>query len=104
MTEKKQAPKYVLRNPDGTVTLTLQYPINYGEERIEKLTFQRPKAKHMRGQKMKDLDFADIINLASKITGRFPQALDELDMVDLVEVSGVIEGFLESTAQGGKTV
>ena len=95
-----------VKNEDGSVTVNLDYPFNWGdEERIENLTFQRPKPKHMKKMKldMASMTFEDITGLAGKLCSQPPSVMDELDIVDLVTVSEVIEGFLPDGEVVGRT-
>lgn len=78
---------YVTENDDGTKTLTLEYPFEYGTETITQLTFGRPKGKHIKGNG-NDLDFA------AKLAGVAPQVMDQMDLWDIERMNEVIQGFL----------
>lgn len=91
-------------NEDGSVTVKLFMPIQYGkEELITEIRLIRPKAKHLKNIRLKDMGFGDIMNLLSKLSGHAPSVLDELDMVDFNQLGGVIEGFLDNSGTSGKT-
>lgn len=82
-------------------TYTLKHPItwqskaeNAAPETITHLTLQRPKAKHMKVMDKVQGDTAKLLALVAACSSR-PQALvDEIDAEDLIEIGGIVEGFL----------
>lgn len=101
--EKKIVTPARIDNADGSVEVLLRFPVMYGEERIEKVKFRRPKAKDVKGIDLAKMDTDGMIKLMSKCSGQFPQALEELDMLDFNFCGEVFEGFLETGAKTGKT-
>lgn len=78
-----------------TVTLTLQDPIDFGNERHETLEFQPLKAKHMR--KMKgDPSFSDFLDLVGASTGLLKPVVDELSIRDATAAVKIISDFFTS--------
>ena len=54
-----------------TQTIKLKEPIQFGSETIAELTIRKPKAKDMRGLKLK-MDMSDMLELASKVCAQPP--------------------------------
>lgn len=75
------------------VAVDLESPIDFGEERIEKIVIKRPKAKHFKnlGGEPK---LGDLLAIAAKCSGQPPSLFDEMDMSDAMKVIGVINSFL----------
>lgn len=90
--------------PDGSVKISLVEPIIYGSNKYEHLILKKPKAKHLKNIKMKDMDMSTILGLASTLSAEAPSVIDELGMEDLGEVMGVVTDFLEGLAKTGKTL
>lgn len=101
MSETKSKQPRVLENEDGSKTVKLIDPIDFGEERFESLTFRKPKAKHLKKIKLNEVGLEDILGLAGKLSGQTPMVMDELSVPDLSAVVGVIEDFLESMERAG---
>lgn len=71
-------------NPDGTITISLYFPIMSGTEKISELVVTRPKMhmmKRVEASKGGDLDKS--IRIFSELTGKAPAELAELDMADV---------------------
>lgn len=103
MTEaKKKLPSRVL-NADGSETLYLREPLTFGEESIDHLIIKKPKAKHLKGVDLNKMGIDTTLAVLSKLTGQFPQALEELGMADLGAATEVVKDFLADLLQDGKT-
>lgn len=70
----------------GPMTVKLFEPIEHGSETITELVLKRPKAKHVKGLNLKDMRIADILQVASKLSGTSMSALDELSTEDMNRV------------------
>jgi len=91
--------------PKGSVTIKLDYPIQWGEvdPPVTEITLTRPKGKHLKGIG-KDVDMSALFAIASKISGHVPRFFDEMDCSDCMKVTEVIGDFLDSGPETGKTV
>lgn len=98
---KKQRPTR-LPNEDGSVTVLLKEPLREGEELVEELKIQVPKAKHLKGVDLSNMNIDEILKLASKLTAYPPVILGELGMDDLFMVSEVIGDFLPAGDSAGR--
>lgn len=81
------------------VTYKLEHPFEYDGNRIESLTLNRPKGKHLKNFSSNPTT-ADMIVLAAKISGQPTTVFDEMDAVDVIGIAEVIGGFLD---RGQKT-
>lgn len=72
----------VALHDDGTVTVTLVYPIKFGTAVVDELKFSRPKGKHMRKMDAVDGVLAKQLALFAALSGLSTKELDELDAVD----------------------
>lgn len=70
----------------GPITIKLSEPIEWGSEAITEITLQRPRAKHIKNISTKDVKIADMLAIASKLSGVSASALDELSMDDMHKV------------------
>ena len=100
----KNSEPVVLSNEDGTKTLKLCEPIPQGSESIDSMTFQKPKAKHLKHMKLDKMEMADFLVLGGKISGNPPSVMDELGMADMFAMVEVISDFLPHMEVSGKTV
>jgi hypothetical protein len=91
-------------NGDGTVTVRLRSPLNPGPKAIDSLTFQRMRAKHMRGQVLQAgrIEWDLLMTIASRLTGIAPSILGELEGEDMQDVLGVTNRFLASFLPTGE--
>ncbi|WP_422460241.1 MULTISPECIES: phage tail assembly protein [unclassified Endozoicomonas] len=86
------------------VAYTLKHPVVVGETHVTELTFQRPKAKHMKGIRLgNEIGMDDILLLAGRIAGQSSLVMDELDIEDVMAVAEVISGFLPAGDVTGPT-
>ncbi len=74
-------------------TVKLKKTIFLGSEEITSLDFVEAKAKHLKGMSMEP-GFEDMLNVASKLTNQPIVVIDELSLVDLPEVLGVVGKLL----------
>lgn len=77
----------------GKVTLQLEYPFDFGDEKFTELTFSRLKAKHMASFPTKPT-FNDLLKLISVSTGLLPAQVNELDASDTMAAIDVVNDFL----------
>lgn len=85
-----------------TTTVTLAEPIQFGTERIDALTFRRPKAKDFRAFPM-DPKFGDILDLAGKLAAQPKAVMDELGVEDLGKVMDLVGSFVPGGHATGQT-
>ena len=82
------------------VEYTLVEPIVFGSERIEKLTFQPMKAKHLR-KAGKDFGLSDLIDIAGNLAGISPAEMGEVSAEDTLAIVDIISGFLGRGQKSG---
>lgn len=92
-----------IENADGSVSVQLAEPIIFGEEKIEVLKLQKPKAKHLKNLNLKEMKMGDFMALIAVLAGQFPQVIDEMGMKDLIFCTEVIGNFLDGSATSGPT-
>jgi len=82
-------------------TIRLQEPIPFGkDETINEIVFQRRlKAKDLMGIKVQDMTFDDMLKIISRMTVQSMAIIKELDGVDFMEASEVVNSFLPNGAQ-----
>ncbi|MBI1321339.1 MAG: hypothetical protein GC168_20640 [Candidatus Hydrogenedens sp.] len=91
------------RNPDGTVTLTLAYPVTVtlrakGEEReevIAALDFRRATGADLKaiGEQARDNPIAAANGLIARLTGQPVVVVDRMDGIDIEAASAIVQGF-----------
>ncbi len=88
-------------NDDGSVTLQLHYPFEWGKhETISELRIRRPKLKDMKVAKNSGDDGGG--RILARLCGRKEAELDDLDIYDLTVASDIIEDFTKrSRANAG---
>ncbi|PCJ13800.1 MAG: hypothetical protein COB04_16060 [Gammaproteobacteria bacterium] len=84
-----------------SVTIKLEYPIEYGEETISEIVLKRPKGKHLR-KLPAEMDMDDILLFAGELSDLTPAQIDELDAADITKIQEKISGFLERGQKTGK--
>lgn len=89
-------------NGDGTITLQLFVPVQWGQnEVIEELVFRRPKVKDLKAAQRKD-KMEESIHIIARVTGRTPVEIEELDIADITTAGEIIEFFtMRSRLTGG---
>lgn len=81
-----------------TVIITLEEPIQRGEQKIDKLTLRRPQAGELRGVRLAELtngDVGAVLAVLPRISSPTltPTEAAELDPVDLAAATSEIIGF-----------
>ena len=91
-------------NSDRYTTYKLQFPVEYGDNLISELKIRRPQGKHLRGLKLNVLEDIEVaLDLLGKLSGQPPQAIDLLELPDIMAVMEVLGDFLSKTSTGSKT-
>ena len=85
-------------------TITLETPLERGDQKIEQLELRKPNAGELRGIKLAELlnaDVGSILALLPRITSPTLTAHEaaELDTVDFAAITGEVIGFFMSRAQ-----
>jgi hypothetical protein len=94
--------------------ITLKEPVPFGSETISELTISR-KLKYLRGHSLRitsdgkgngaiDLDFSTLIDLGSKMAGRPPAFIDDMDEADQAVLIQEARDFLLAHLGGGSQV
>lgn len=86
-------------------TVTLDYPIQRGEQEIDTITVRRPRAGELRGINAADvlqLNVDALIKLLPRITTPMltEQDVNQMDPADLVQLGGEVAGFLVPKRMG----
>ena len=77
------------------IIIPLRTPLTHGTETITELRFTRePQARDMRGIKIRDMTFDDVLLLVSRLVGLPPSVLGQMHMQDFAGVGEVVAGFL----------
>lgn len=84
-------------------TITLQHPVQFGEETISVLELRNAKARDFRSLKSLDKPFAMMLDLAAELSGIPASVLDEIDAEDFPQLMEVMSGFLAGFQGTGKT-
>jgi hypothetical protein len=84
---------------DKTVTIKLQYPVEFADELIDEITLRRATGKDLRSMKGQN-GVADSLALASRLSGCLPAVFDLMDAAD---VSAVLEEVGNLVAPGRAT-
>ncbi len=84
--------------------IPLSVPIQIGSETITQLELSPPKAKHLRGLRLKlfggdgqfglDLDISDLLDVAGRMANQAPSVINELSVADMPAVSTAVMDFL----------
>jgi hypothetical protein len=84
------------------IEIQLAYPIKYGEGELSVLRLRRPKAGDLRSLKGVDRPFAMILDLAAALADLSPAVLDRLEAEDVIQLTGVVGGFLGISPPTGR--
>lgn len=85
-------------------TYELKHPVMLGSERIESLTLQPLKVKHMRRLESKPDDQVKMtIELLEQLTGQNSIVIDELDFEDFTALAEMVGDFLGGSQLTGET-
>ena len=79
-----------------TVEITLDYPIDTGKGRVEKLSVRRPKVKDLKaaarfGKTPEDQE----TGLFAVLTGLVPEDFNGMDLIDYAKLHDTFRGFLD---------
>jgi Phage tail assembly chaperone proteins, E, or 41 or 14 len=100
---EKNEESRVKTNDDGSVTVTLKFPISVEGERANSLTVRRLKGKQLKKIDLRGLTKGDaMLGVISQLTGVAPPYLDELDADDFAEISEVITSFFGKSRATGE--
>ena len=89
-----------------SVVIQLKYPFEWadadgsGKKEITEVEFRRPKGKDIKGIGQ-DVSLEDILKVAAKISPYSPRFFDEMDAVDCMAVSEVVNSFLDGGQETG---
>lgn len=72
----------------------LKVPVEFEGQRIETLSFVRPKGRHLKNLDLQKMKVGDLMNLGAQITGQRPKFFDELDASDIFAINEIISDFL----------
>lgn len=85
------------------MTVTLQCPIEIAGDRIDKLTFTRPKVKHLKSMDKVQGEMSKSIALVAALSGVPVSVVEQLDAADFARCSEVIADFLGMRRETGAT-
>lgn len=91
----------VTLNDDGTLTVTLLYPLKSGKEEITEVVVRRPKFKHLREMDKLTGDMAKAQALLAAVSGRATSEFAELDSEDLTVLNACLRFFSEKRRRTG---
>lgn len=83
-------------------TVELQYPIEYAEGRLERVTLRRPRGADIR-RLPAEIGTGDQMALAARLAGLPDVAFDRMDASDVMRVLQVVAGFLPAGPPAGRT-
>jgi hypothetical protein len=92
---------------EGRSVIPLAFPVKAHGEEISELRLRRPKAKHLKGLKVRqgaggtELSMEDMIQLISKLADIPASSADELDMADLQTVGEAIQEMMGESRPAG---
>lgn len=89
-------------NDDGTVTVTLAYPIKVMNEEKTSLVMKRPKGKQLRAMDNATGTVSASLSLIQKLTNIPEPSVDALDALDIGTMGRVIEGFTRLSLPTGE--
>lgn len=89
-------------NADGRMVVALKHPVQFGSEKITRLEFKRPKARHFRGLPLEP-KVGDIMDLMARLADVPPSVIDELEPEDLEAASSIVGGFMPGGRATGST-
>lgn len=80
-------------------TLTLQSPVEYGDNIVTELKLRRPLGKHFRRFSLNDMENMDMdtmMNLVGDLSGQPPKLIDQLEMEDLFAAMEMVGSFFDN--------
>jgi hypothetical protein len=90
----------IINNSDGSVSVTLVYPITGPDGEISQVTLRRAKGKDIRSLRgASDSDRA--LNMVSQLSGIAPPFIDEMDGEDVAVLNREVGRFLGNSPETG---
>jgi hypothetical protein len=86
---------------EGT-EIQLKKPISWGDETIRSITLREMKAKDLRKMSLKP-STGEFLDMVSHLSGKPPAMIDELSIEDAVKCIEVVNNFLSSSLETGKS-
>jgi hypothetical protein len=80
-------------NEDGSLLVTLLYPLKSGTETVDEITMRRPKFKHLREMDKFEGRVAKSQALIAAVSNRSVKELNELDQADLLVLNACLGFF-----------
>lgn len=85
------------------VVVKLDWPLKWdSDELVTEITLRRPKGRDIKSIG-KDLNMADLLAIAAKLSGYTPAFFDELDGADCLKVTEVVGDFLDNGQVTGES-
>lgn len=85
-------------------TITLKYPVNFGDDRITSLVMRRGKLGDLKGIKLGGEVVADsLLMVASRMCNQPLKVIEGLDPEDAEEVLSLVLDFFAKCLGGGRT-
>lgn len=92
MESSKDFLKSLKTTDDGKYIIKLSKPVKHGDEFVNQLEAEEPKAKHIR-KFPQDPTTDDILKMIGKLTAQPDSVIDELSLKDVEVCSMFIEAF-----------
>lgn len=88
---------------DNENVVNLKYPVEVkGFEKVNTLTFRRPKARDLKEVPVENLKMGDMLKLIAKLSNQPMPVIEEMDAADISATSKVISGFLNRGQETGE--
>lgn len=100
MTTEKKIVKLQSSKKSPTVTVKLEYPIDFGDELIEEVELRRPKGLDIEHLSAKP-SMKELLQIGQKISGYTPALFKKMDAVDCITVAEEVGNFLASGQKTG---
>lgn len=88
----------------NVATIKLNFPIKDEDNatEIKEIVFpRRPIGKDLVGTSM-DMSYNDLFVIASRVLNKPPSVLHQMDLSDIMQLNGVISGFLSPSPKTGE--
>lgn len=84
------------------VIIKLTRPVKHGEDDVTELKITRPMvAGDLRGIKVTEMTFDDLLLVGSRLTGYPPSVLAQLSVPDFTRLNGVVMAFFDGGPETG---
>lgn len=100
--ESGESSHVIVKNDDGSKTITLLFPFKYGDRQITDVTIKRFKGKHLKTLSEKRT-IGEMLLLAGKNMAEPPAFFDEMDGEDVAALMEVMGDFLGASRRTGDT-